>query len=89
MNPVQTSIPQADGSDLQAIIEPILDQDCKQGLRSNGVFKLYQDAFRDETHLFIEQAESDEPANDLPDEHNPHYLGKFVFRGDRISNIQC
>ena len=89
MNPVQRSIPQADGSNLQVIIELILEKDGKQGLRSNGVFKAYYDALGDETHLFIEPAESDEPANDLPDEHNPDHLGKFVFRDDRISKIPC
>jgi len=88
INPAQTSIPQADGSDRQVIIAPVLEKDGERGLRSNGVFKVYKDAFADETHLFTEPAESDAPADDLPDEQNPDYLGKFVFRDGRVSHFE-
>ena len=50
INAVQTTIPQPDGSDRQVIIEPILEKDGEQGLRATGVFKVYKDAFGDETH---------------------------------------
>lgn len=87
INPVQTSIPQADGSDRYVIIEPILEKESK-GLRSTGVFKVYKDAFGDETHLFTEPMESDEPADDLPDWQNPDYLGKFVFEEGTLKHFE-
>lgn len=88
MNPVQTSIPQADGSDRYVIIEPVLEKDGEKGLRATGVFKVYKDAFGDETHLFTEPAESDEPADDLPDEQNPDYLGRFVFENGSLQHFE-
>lgn len=87
MNPVQTSIPQEDGSDRQVIIEPILEKH-DHGCRSTGVYKIYKDAFGDETHLFTEPLESDGPANDLPDEQNPDYLGKFVFENGSLRHFE-
>jgi hypothetical protein len=86
-NPVQTTIPQPDGSDRYVIIEPVLEKDGEQGLRSTGVFKVYKDAFGDETHLFTEPAESDEHAA-LPDEQNPDYLGKFVFEKGELQRFK-
>jgi hypothetical protein len=56
-----------------------LEADGEKGLRSTSVFKIYKDAFGDETHLFTEPAESDAPADGLPDEQNPDYLGKIIF----------
>jgi hypothetical protein len=88
MNPVQTRIPQADGSDRYVIIEPVLEKDGEGGLRSTGVFKIYKDAFGDETHLFTEPAESEGPADDLPDEQNPDYLGKFVFEDGHLQHFE-
>lgn len=87
INPVQTTIPQPDGSDRYVIIEPILEKDGEQGLRSTGVFKVYKDAFGDETQLFTEPAESDEPA-ELPDEQNPDYLGQFVFAQGELQHFE-
>lgn len=87
MNPIQTSIPQPDGSDRYVIIEPILEKEGERGLRSTGVFKIYKDAFGDETHLFTEPAESDGPADDLPDEQNPDYLGKFLFENGNVQRF--
>jgi len=57
INPVQISIPQADGSDSYVIIEPVIEKDDGAGFRSTGVYKIYKDAFGDETHLFTEPAE--------------------------------
>jgi len=88
INPVQTSIPQADGSGRYVIIEPILEKEGENALRSTGVFKIYKDAFGDQTHLFTEPMESDAPADDLPDEQNPDYLGKFVFEGDSVKHFE-
>lgn len=88
INPVQTSVPQADGSDRHVIIEPILEKEGEHGLRSTGVFKIYKDAFGDETHLFTEPKESDGPADDLPDEQNPDYLGKFVFGDGGVEHFE-
>jgi hypothetical protein len=88
INPVQTSIPQADGSDRYVIIEPILEKTGAQGLSSTGIFKIYKDAFGDQTHLFTEPMESDGPADDLPDEQNPDYLGKFVFEDGSVKHFE-
>ena len=87
INPVQTSIPQADGSDRYVIIEPMLEKDGEQGLRSTGVFKIYKDACGDETHLFTEPAESDGLTDELPDEQNSDYLGKFLFENGNIQHF--
>lgn len=88
INPVQTKIPLEDGSDRFVIIEPILEKDGEQGLRSTGVFKIFKDAFGDETHLFTEPAENEGPADDLPDEQNPDYLGKFVFEDGSVKHFE-
>jgi hypothetical protein len=88
MNPVQTTIPQPDGSDRYVIIEPVLEKEGPRGLRSTGEFKIYKDAFGDETHLFTESAESDGPADDLPDDQNPDYLGKFFFEGGCVQHFE-
>lgn len=88
INPVQTTIPQPDGSDRYVIIEPILEKEGEHGLRSTGVFKIYKDTFGDETHLFTEPMESDGPADDLPDEQNPDYLGKFIFENGAVQHFE-
>jgi len=85
INPVQTKIPQADDSDRQVIIEPILEKAGEQRLRSTGVYKIYKDAFGDKTHLFTEPAELGEVNDGLPDEANPDYLGKFIFEDGQVS----
>ncbi|GAA4328987.1 hypothetical protein GCM10023149_33340 [Mucilaginibacter gynuensis] len=88
MHPVQTSIPQVDGSDRYVVIEPVLERDGDNGLRSTGVFKIYKDAFGDEPHLFTEPAESDGPADELPDEDKPDYPGKFLFENGRVQHFE-
>ncbi len=88
INPVQTSIPQQDGSDRYVIIEPFLEKDGEGGLRSTGIYKIYKDAFGDETHLFTEPLETNEVDEDLPDEANPDYLGKLVFENGEIKRFE-
>lgn len=88
INPVQTSIPQADGHDRYIIIEPILQNDGEQGMRSTGVFKIYKDTLADETHLFTEPAALDEDHEELPDGQNPDYLGKFVFEQGSVKHFE-
>ena len=88
INPVQTSVPQPDGSDRQVIIEPVLEKDGERVLRSIGVYKVYKDAFGDETHLFTEPAEFDEGKAELADEANPDYLGKFIFENGTVSHFE-
>lgn len=88
INPVQISIPQADGSNRYVIIEPVLEKDDNQRLTSIGIFKIYKDAFGDETHLFTEPAENDDLTIDLPDEQNPDYLGKFIFEKGDVKHFE-
>jgi hypothetical protein len=57
-NPVQTHIPLADGGDRYVIIVPALHKGNDGKLHSTGLFKIYKDAFGDETHLFTEPGES-------------------------------
>lgn len=87
INPVQTSIPQEDGSDRYVIIEPILEKDGEHGLRSAGVFNIYKDAFGDESHLFAEPGEG-EKHDELPDDQNPDYLGKLVFENGDLQHFE-
>jgi hypothetical protein len=82
-NPVQTSLLQADGSKRYVIIEPVLKKDAPAHLHETGIFKIYKDAFGDESHLFTEPAEKEGQADDLPDEQNPDYLGRLHFSGKR------
>ncbi|MDN3551631.1 hypothetical protein [Mucilaginibacter aquaedulcis] len=88
INPVQTSIPQADGYDRYIIIEPLLENDGKQGMRSTGVFEIYKDALGDDTHLFTWPAKLHEDHETLPDEQNPDYLGKFVFEQGSVKHFE-
>jgi len=77
INPVQTHIPLADGTDRYVIIEPALHKDARGKLHPTGLFKIYKDAFADETHLFTEPAETEAQSDNLPDDRNPDYLGKI------------
>lgn len=93
INPVQTSITQPDGTDRNLIIEPILEKEGNSGLQSTGTYKIYKDAFGDETHLFTEPAELTTEEKHLPDEANPDYLGTLrifddgnvAYAGDLLS----
>ena len=77
INPIQTHIPLADGGDRYVIIEPALHKGNDGKLYPTGLFKIYKDAFGDETHLFTESAERNGKADNLADDQNPDYLGKF------------
>jgi hypothetical protein len=92
-NPVQTHIPLDDGSDRYVVIVPALHKDAKGTLHPTGLFKIYKDAFGDETHLFTEPAENEGQADDLPDDRNPDYLGKirlsateWIYEGSLLSH---
>jgi hypothetical protein len=93
INPVQTSVTQPDGTDRYLIIEPVIEKMDGDGLQATGMYKIYKDAFGDETHLFTEPAELTATENHLPDESNPDYLGtlqisddrNFVYAGDLLS----
>jgi len=79
MNSVNTTIPQADGSDRRVTIEPIIKIDGANGYRATGIFKIYKDSFRDEAHPINDSTKSDEENESLNDEENEEYLGKLVF----------
>ena len=86
INPVQTSITQPDGTDRFLIIEPILEKHDDGGLRATGTYKIYKDAFGDETHLYTEPAELSAESNGLPDAANPDYLGTLrIFDSEDIA----
>jgi len=78
INPVQLSITTAGGSSRKIIIEPILKKE-DEGLQNTGIYKIYKDAFGDETTLFTEPLEIAEGDSGLPDENNPDYLGKITI----------
>ena len=79
INPVQFSIAQPDGSSRKVIIEPLLKKDDANILQNTGVYKIYKDAFGDESTLFTEPLEINESNTDLADEDNPDYLGKITI----------
>lgn len=78
-NPVQVTINQADGSIRKIIIEPVLKKSETGELVAIGIFKLYKDAFGDETTLFTEPLEGDKPNTAVSDDSNPDYLGTFTL----------
>jgi hypothetical protein len=77
MSPVSTSVPLEDGSDRYVTIEPVLENGGKHRYRSAGVYKIYKDTFGRGSQ-----------ADDLPDEHNPDYLGKMVFEGGTVQRFE-
>jgi hypothetical protein len=90
--PAQISIVQPDDTLRKIIVEPILEKNG-DGLTDTGVYKIYKDAFGDETVLITEPRETGENT-DLADTANPDYLGKITFtdpgqwnyEGDILSN---
>lgn len=80
INPLQLSLTTGDGGKRNIIIEPVLEKD-KKGLHPTGTYKIFKDAFVDESALFTEPLETTAPNNDLPDYLNPDYLGEVVFDG--------
>lgn len=79
-NPLQLSLTTSDGTKRNIIIEPILEKD-KKGFHPTGIYRIFKDAFGDESHLFTEPLETAAPNNDLPDYLNPDYLGEIIFDG--------
>jgi len=79
-NPLQLSLTTHDGSKRNIIIEPILEKGEK-GLHPTGTYKIFKDAFGDESHLFTEPLETVLPNNNVPDYLNPDYLGEIIFDG--------
>lgn len=92
INPLQLALIRIDGTKRNIIIEPILEKQ-ENGLGNTGVFKIYKDAFGDESTLFTEPLEIDDAGNELPDADNPDYLGKIIideqanwsYKGDLLS----
>ena len=77
-NPLQLALTTSDGSKRNIIIEPVLEKD-KEGLKPTGAYKIFKDAFGDESTLFTESLETAAPNDDLDDSINPDYLGKIIF----------
>ncbi len=80
--PVQLSLTQADGTLRKVIIEPVLEEDDNGGLQNTGVYKIYKDAFDDESALFTEPLEINDINDELSDKDNPDYLGKITILDD-------
>lgn len=81
INPAQISLTQADGTARRVIVEPILEKAGDEQLKDTGIYKVYKDAFGDETVLFTEPKEIDEKRDSLPDEQNPDYIGTITLKG--------
>lgn len=79
--PDTASLLQDDGSERYVIIEPILEEDEQGKLICTGQYKIYKDAFGDQTVLFTEPNESS-IGDDLADAANPDYLGSFSMDGE-------
>ncbi|SDS89666.1 hypothetical protein SAMN05216490_2041 [Mucilaginibacter mallensis] len=80
--PVQLSLTQSDGSPRKVIIEPVLEEDDNGSLQNTGVYKIYKDAFDDESALFTEPLEINDINDELSDKDNPDYLGKIIITED-------
>jgi len=78
INPAQLSVVKSDGTIIKIIVEPVLTQQGKD-LRPTGVYKLYKDAFGDESALFTEPLEINESNSGLRDSENPDYLGTLTI----------
>ncbi|MEO6631984.1 MAG: hypothetical protein ABIN13_09695 [Mucilaginibacter sp.] len=83
-NPLQLSLVKEDGTKRNIIIEPVLEKNGNKGLHNTGTYRIYKDAFGDESTLFTEPLETTEPNTRIPDNLNPDYLGEMVF--DTVSN---
>jgi len=80
-NPLQLSLVKEDSTKRHIIIEPVLEKNGKKGLHNTGTYRIYKDAFGDESTLFTEPLETIEPNNTMPDNMNPDYLGEIIFDG--------
>jgi hypothetical protein len=86
LTPAQISVVQPDESLRKIIVEPILERDGDE-LVDTRVYKIYKDAFGDETTLITEPRETGEN-DDLADQNNPDYLGKIVLIDDTLWNYE-
>ena len=91
LTPAQISLVQPDESLRKVIVEPVLDQEDHE-LVDTGVYKIYKDAFGDETTLITEPRETG-INNDLDDKNNPDYLRRIIlvdglwnYEGDILSH---
>jgi len=80
-NPLQLSLVKEDGTKRNIIIEPILERNDKKGLQNTGAYRIYKDAFGDESTLFTEPLETIQRNTRIPDNINPDYLGVIIFDG--------
>lgn len=82
LTPAQISIVQPGDSLRHIIVEPVLEQDGHE-LADTGVYKIYKDAFGDESMLITEPRETFKN-DDLADKNNPDYLGSItLLEGDQ------
>jgi len=81
INPIQARLFKTEGGGRPVIIEPVLQKGSGHKWSATGVYRIYKDAFGDETVLFTEWKEDTQKAA-LPDEQNPDYLGKLIFERD-------
>ena len=86
LTPAQISIVQHDDSLRKIIVEPILEKNGDE-LVDTRVYKIYKDAFGDETVLITEPRETGEN-DDLADQNNPDYLGKITLIDDTLWNYE-
>lgn len=77
INPVQTTIPQADGSDRQVTIAPEIKNNDQNGLQPTGVFEIYEARAWTDPDAAEDQAEEPEA-----------YLGALVFVDGRIHHFK-
>ena len=86
LTPAQISIVQPDDSLRKIIVEPILKKSGSE-LIDTHVYKIYKDAFGDETVLITEPRETG-INDDLADQNNPDYLGKITLIEDTLWNYE-
>src|ERR1700749_2113564 len=86
LTPAQISIVQPDESLRKIIVEPVLERHDHE-LVDTGVYKIYKDAFGDETTLITEPRESGEN-DDIADKNNPDYLGKITLIDGSLWNYE-
>lgn len=82
LTPAQISIVQPDDTLRKIIVEPVLERDDNE-LVNTGIYKIYKDAFGDETTLITEPRERD-INDDLADKNNPDYLGRIILVDDGL-----
>jgi hypothetical protein len=86
LTPAQISIVQPDDALRKIIVEPILEKNGNE-LIDTRVYKIYKDAFGDETVLITEPRETG-INDDLADQNNPDYLGKITLLDDTLWNYE-